>query len=165
MQNNAKVFLDCADKVYALGVLRDVLSRGGEGYLASLFKKNIRKDFMLVTYSSNNSGGDWWLEDKDWFALEKAGWKVDWHKDDPDGFMVRSDGRRLGALANRASKEFDSPGQAMREFKEITGQAVSDEGCECCGAPHNFSWSGGWASGEDCLRYVLFSDDYTEDET
>ncbi len=26
-----------------------------------------------IEYSSNNSGGDWWLKDEDWFALEKAG--------------------------------------------------------------------------------------------
>lgn len=34
---------------------------------------------MFVTYSSNNSGGSWWLSDEQWFALEKAGWKVHWH--------------------------------------------------------------------------------------
>lgn len=31
-----------------------------------------------VEYGSNNSGGSWWLTDKDWFALEKAGWDVEW---------------------------------------------------------------------------------------
>lgn len=31
-----------------------------------------------VEYDSNNSGGDWWLSDDDWKALEKAGWKVAW---------------------------------------------------------------------------------------
>ncbi len=33
---------------------------------------------MYVEYSSNNSGGHWWLADKDWKALEKAGWVVAW---------------------------------------------------------------------------------------
>lgn len=33
---------------------------------------------MRVKYDSNNSGGHWWLEDKDWEALEKAGWEVEW---------------------------------------------------------------------------------------
>lgn len=32
-----------------------------------------------VEYDSNNSGGDWWLDDADWFALEKAGWVVVWN--------------------------------------------------------------------------------------
>ncbi len=34
---------------------------------------------MLVKYNSNNSGGDWWLKDEDWYNLEKVGWKVDWY--------------------------------------------------------------------------------------
>lgn len=33
---------------------------------------------MKVEYSSNNSGGDWWLKRGDWEALEKAGWRVEW---------------------------------------------------------------------------------------
>ena len=33
---------------------------------------------MYVEYSSNNSGGSWWLNDKQWRALEAAGWKVAW---------------------------------------------------------------------------------------
>lgn len=33
---------------------------------------------MKVTYDSNNSGGGWWLKDKDWEKLEKAGWTVNW---------------------------------------------------------------------------------------
>ncbi len=31
-----------------------------------------------VEYSSNNSGGSWWLTDADWKALEDAGWTVVW---------------------------------------------------------------------------------------
>ncbi len=33
---------------------------------------------MYIEYDSNNSGGSWWLDDDDWKALEKAGWKVEW---------------------------------------------------------------------------------------
>lgn len=33
---------------------------------------------MKITYSSNNSGGGWWLKDEDWKALEKAGWFCVW---------------------------------------------------------------------------------------
>jgi len=33
---------------------------------------------MKVEYSSNNSGGHWWLSDKDWINLESNGWDVIW---------------------------------------------------------------------------------------
>lgn len=33
---------------------------------------------MRVRYSSNNSGGGWWLKDEDWQALAAAGWDVIW---------------------------------------------------------------------------------------
>lgn len=33
---------------------------------------------MRVQYSSNNSGGDWWLSDADWIGLADAGWEVVW---------------------------------------------------------------------------------------
>lgn len=31
-----------------------------------------------VEYGSNNSGGEWWLSDEQWRALELAGWEVVW---------------------------------------------------------------------------------------
>lgn len=103
---------------------------------------------MKVEYSSNNSGGKWWLSDDDWENLEKAGWRVHWFKE-----------RFLGALATSASKETDSIGDLLRQFEEITGENVSDEGCNCCGAPHSFSWTNeddsyDYCSGEDCLSYM-----------
>lgn len=33
---------------------------------------------FTVEYDSNNSGGDWWLDDDDWRRLEEAGWFVEW---------------------------------------------------------------------------------------
>ena len=98
-----------------------------------------------VTYDSNNSGGSWWLTDEDWNALEKAGWTVKWKKDDPfytEGRFASSlddDGRWLGALATKASKEFDSMREAVDEWEGITGERAADEGCGCCGQPHYFS--------------------------
>ena len=128
---------------------------------------------MLIQYTSNNSGGSWWLKDKDWYALEKRGWKVSWVKDEKGKFFrPDKDGRFLGALAKYAQKDFPSVGDALREFEEITGKEVSDEGCNCCGAPHAFNWgcaimgkkckcppksphkNYGYASGEDCLDYL-----------
>ena len=81
---------------------------------------------MKVEYSSNNSGGYWWLKDEDWYALEKAGWEVKWKGE-----------RWLGALASRAEKDFPSLKEAIMEFEKVTGQQASDEGCNCCGPPHN----------------------------
>ena len=123
---------------------------------------------LELTYPS--SGGSGWLEDKDWKALEKAGWVVSWYRDyKSDGTKagdllarMRAPGRWLGALASEASKSFETPAEAMREFEKITGQVVSDEGCNCCGAPHSFSWAVNgqyeYAYGENCLPY-LFGDD------
>lgn len=93
-----------------------------------------------LEYQSNNSGGAWWLEDKDWYALEAAGWTVAWKKNDPYAMFVQPDGRFLGALATEASKQFSTPNQGVREWEKITGQDASDEGCNCCGEPHMFKW-------------------------
>jgi hypothetical protein len=58
---------------------------------------------MKIIYSSNNSGGRWWLKDDDWYALEAAGWIVNWYKDIEDGlFGTYKDGRFLDALASEA---------------------------------------------------------------
>lgn len=84
---------------------------------------------MLIKYISNNSGGSFWLEDKDWKALEKAGWEVEWEKE-----------RFLGTLAMSAKKEFNTLKEAIEEFENITGQDATDEGCSCCGPPHEFMW-------------------------
>lgn len=115
---------------------------------------------MRIKYSSNNSGGGWWLKDEDWKKLEAAGWEVDWIKNHKPGLSgPDKEGRWLGALATRAHIEVPTPADAMRSFEAVTGQNVSDEGCNCCGAPHSFSWDTedgkwGYASGEDCLGYL-----------
>lgn len=85
-------------------------------------------------YESNNSGGEWWLTDEDWKNLEKGGWEVEWIRE-----------RWLGALAKRASKEFDSENCAIVDFEKITGKNYHEEGCACCGPPHDIEedWEGG----------------------
>lgn len=88
------------------------------------------------TYKSNNSGGSWWLDDNNWLALEKAGWKVEWVKNETDRTWKDKDGRWLGALATTASKEFASLDAAIDEFERIAEQDYGDAGCECCGSPH-----------------------------
>lgn len=88
-----------------------------------------------IKYSSNNSGGSWWLTDQNWLDLEKAGWKVKWVKDDP---YWKGQDRFLNALALSATREGLSMKMAVAEFEDITGQDSWDEGCSCCGQPHEF---------------------------
>jgi len=72
-----------------------------------------------IIYSSNNSGGHWWLEDEDWKALEEAGWTVEWKKDIPNPFTGKFEERHLGALATSAYKDFKSTDDAEEEFAKI----------------------------------------------
>lgn len=92
---------------------------------------------VKVRYCSNNSGGAWWLTDEDWLALEAAGWTVVWVKNQPA--WGGSDGRFLGALAMGATKNFESIDDAIDEFERTTGACATDDGCHCCGPPHEFS--------------------------
>ena len=80
---------------------------------------------MIIKYSSNNSGGGWWLNTEDWKALEAAGWLVNW-----EDF--------LGAAATSATIEADSVETAIALWMWVTDQDSNDPGCECCGQPHNF---------------------------
>jgi hypothetical protein len=99
-----------------------------------------------VEYDSNNSGGKWWLSDDDWRSLEKAGWEVEWFKDDPGRiFSADANGRWLGALASSASVEVEASSEREAESiaTEMWSRALPDQevyasGCECCGRPHDF---------------------------
>jgi hypothetical protein len=73
-------------------------------------------DGSYVEYSANNSGGRWWLTDQNWLALEQAGWKVRWCRDDEDWF---------GALASHAERRGLTLGAAIREWEQVTGQSSS----------------------------------------
>lgn len=95
---------------------------------------------MYVDYYSNNSGGDWWLDDKDWLALEKAGWEVDWIKNRKDGRSAPDEnGRWLGTLATSATRCGLRLREAMEEWECLTGQSSTEAGCPCCGPPHYFT--------------------------
>jgi hypothetical protein len=123
---------------------------------------------MKVEYSSNNSGGSWWLKDKHWKDLEKAGWHVLWgnvffchptyemswqpkRSEYPCESSEGCEGHRnfetwqdadktryMGALAKEAYKDFDSLKDAITEWERVTELDASDEGCGCCGPPHSF---------------------------
>lgn len=137
---------------------------------------------MIVRYNSNNSGGSWWLDDGDWIKLEKAGWTVEWggkafchnnwdpqippicaNKQECNGHIrfknaKESESKRwLDSLAMAASKEFPSMRDAIMEWEKVVSQDASDEGCNCCGAPHSFSTdSPKWdsVSGKEILRVL-----------
>ncbi len=157
-------------------------------------KNSKPKKMVKVEYSSNNSGGSWWLKPADWTKLEKAGWQVQWGGDwfcnskypslhggktpqkPPKTLCAegKCEGHRLfekmppkdswwlGAPATYASKRFESLADAVREWEEVTGQDATDEGCNCCGAPHSFSTRDGdkyeSGSGEDLVA-VLYGED------
>lgn len=82
---------------------------------------------MLVRYSSNNSGGQWWLTDDDWNKLQQAGWSVNWREE-----------RFLGAIATDATYQCESIEEARQSFAVATGENPDAEGCDCCGPPHGF---------------------------
>ncbi len=105
---------------------------------------------IIVEYSTNNSGGSYWLKKADWQALQEAGWLImDFnnatygangnHVPDKDGLPTVSHPAEL-ENAHYAYKKFDTIQDALGEFESLTGQDVSEEGCNCCGAPHSFVW-------------------------
>ena len=127
---------------------------------------------ILVNYSSNNSGGSWWLSDDDWVALYDAGWQLkrpysecrysengnptpedEAHNWSLDPRNATSDW--LGALTTDARKEFSSMREAVDEWENLTSGNASDEGCNCCGTPHNFSGkdleTGNYVSGPEIV--------------
>lgn len=95
---------------------------------------------MNVKYDSNNSGGSWWLDDADWIALEKAGWKVNWVRDEE--ICGKREDRWLGALATSAEREGLPLMEAVEEWESVTGKCSTEVGCPCCGNPHNFTLYG-----------------------
>lgn len=106
----------------------------------------------VYEYSSNNSGGSWWLKKKDWEALEKAGWKVKWgngdytwkngnHVLDEKGYPLyeKSDSEWLGTPAKTAWFKAKTLDEAVSSFEEATSESVDEVGCPCCGEPHSIS--------------------------
>lgn len=95
-----------------------------------------------ILYDSNNSGGNWWLSDEDWFNLEKAGWVVKWFNKEEEArtgwHKLDSEGRWLGALATKAYRIGLRLRDAIAEWEKITNEYAETEGCPCCGQPHDF---------------------------
>ena len=107
----------------------------------------------LFEYSTNNSGGDWWLTKENWENLEKNGWRVIWCdrerptydngklKWDANGFPKTEqvpDKMYAGwCIAHYAYKYFISHEEAVEDFERWSGQDYEEKGCPCCGNPHS----------------------------
>ena len=119
---------------------------------------------MKVEYSSLNSGGEWWLTDRHWEALEDDGWVVQWghqnwcstHNEHNicEDLRLPCPGHGLvGSLAEVSEKErwleaaavsaildgVRSVEEAISRWDDAIGFNANEEGCRCCGQPHNFS--------------------------
>jgi hypothetical protein len=84
------------------------------------YTSNMKK----VTYSSNNSGGSWWLKDEDWQKLEDAGWYVVWGGD----VFCNSDFPRFGRGENAHKPSNDCPLEVRDErlFNTCKGHRAYD---------------------------------------
>lgn len=131
-----------------------------------------------VEYSSNNSGGSWWLTPEDWKALEDNGWTVEWlgkafcgkdryswegrvkpapqtcaknkchgHRQADsyeEAMLANPENWWLGSIAREATIEVKAYSDTLAEgvasmwWEEATGKNASEQGCNCCGQPHNF---------------------------
>lgn len=78
-----------------------------------------------IEFSENNSGGSFWLTQKNYDDLKAAGW---------EGEGIQKD--RYGGRELR--REGLSMRMARAEFWDITGWDPDEEGCGCCGQPFNF---------------------------
>lgn len=120
----------------------------------------------LLRYSSNNSGGAFWLRLEEWQALEKAGWIVHWKHDENDPSHTHEKSGEeyfslglhdhsykdelvqatwngelwLGTPATSAVLVTDDPTSGVEQFEFVTCQSVDDQGCSCCGPPHSFQF-------------------------
>jgi len=79
-----------------------------------------------VLLSTNNSGGDWWLDYKDEAGLKSEGWKVN---------IVD----RLGRHAAHAFLPNADIQKALISFRIATKYTGKELGCGCCGVPFSFT--------------------------
>lgn len=117
--------------------------------------KNVLEGEIVETYtyySSNNSGGSFWLSTEQWLALEAAGWVVEW-----GGRMYSEKGDALDQPKYKSLDELPKTEyymgepavsarryelmfrEAIQEFADVTGEDPAALGCGCCGPPHGFT--------------------------
>lgn len=100
----------------------------------------------VVHYSSNNSGGYWWLSAQEWAALEAAGWKIT---------------RRcpFDGAPTDATREGVTLSQALAEWVAVTGQDPYAEGCpwwtrHALVATRHIGLFAGWRWNREFFRHV-----------
>jgi hypothetical protein len=101
----------------------------------------------LYEYHSNNSGGGDWLTQENWAALERAGWKLYGYNnfvfDEKGAYQWDEKGfpKQSGPCIEPkyAFKYFECVEDAIAEFERVANQNFEDDGCNCCGVPHNMS--------------------------
>jgi len=86
---------------------------------------------MKIRYSTNNSGGNYWLSEKNWYELQRAGWEILELTKDEYGY-----GR---TLCHEAFLDCSSVEEAKASFQQATGLNPTTRGCSCCGMPHQFT--------------------------
>ena len=84
---------------------------------------------MKVLYHGHNSGGKAWMTQKD--AKELSDWR----------FVSNFPGLITFGCLNTTK----TISEVLSEFHGVVG-SIDDDGCECCGPPHAFTW---WECGCD----------------
>lgn len=112
----------------------------------------------------NNSGGRFWLSDKNYKSLFADGWKLDQEKVDRRDEYGGGLGDEKGvpySWRDAAYIEARDLRDAVESFEAATGQDFFAEGCNCCGSPFSIgtdsSDKGEWEylSGDDVSRIPI----------
>jgi len=89
-----------------------------------------------ITFSENNSGGTWWLQQEHYDKLFAAGWHPG--RTSYNG-SVRGAHRIIVLDAiDEGVANTTAYNMAVLEWEKLTGENSDDPGCSCCGAPYQF---------------------------
>lgn len=100
-----------------------------------------------VNFSENNSGGSWWLKQKDYDALAAAGWDIDGRRlsvrDPAEPDCPRSATLMVTVQAETERRACSiAEERAIESWEQATGYDSNEEGCNCCGPPYQiYCWS------------------------
>jgi hypothetical protein len=94
---------------------------------------------MLIEFRNVNNGGQEWIDDDMWKALEAAGWKVDWSEKRSLRRTATKD--YTGVVTDCPSFDFMTgmERQALDDIEAIIGDPYDREDrmyCDCCDYPY-----------------------------
>lgn len=99
----------------------------------------------IIEFSENNSGGNWWLNKRQYDALLAAGWYYEpTEYDKANGYDTKpfspDDKRDDVPYAWRHNLRFraHSMEEAVGNWAGATGEDPDARGCSCCGQPFYF---------------------------